>query len=163
MGSCIVDIQELSPAKRQEVIEKLRFFLKEDTQAIKLVLELLFVGHLWDDLIDKDKPRTDAEINQAFTFALGEIPTNQYFSAVYPLIRNAIGLWEIANTLENGDMDNKTTAFLIRNALMEVIFFIMYLIGGPAWIAEQGANFWQYFGQGLHKKLLEYYQEVDHA
>lgn len=158
-----MDVYELTSERRQEVLEKLRFFLKDDTQAIKLVLELLFIGHLWDDLIDKDKPRTDAEINQAFSFALGEIPVNKYFTAVYPLVRNAIGLWETANQLEKGTIDEQTTAFLIRNALMEVIFFLMFLIGGSAWISEQGAEFWRYFGQGIHSKLLEFYEEMKHA
>ena len=158
-----MDILELTSDRRQEVLEKLGYFLKGDQQAIKLCIELLFIGHLWDDLIDKDKPRTDQEINQAFTWALGEIPINPYFPGVYHLIRNAINQWQSANELASGNEDEKLMSFLIRNALMEVVHYMMFLVGGPQWIQDNGADFWRYFSQGMAGQYQGFLKEAENA
>ena len=158
-----MDVFELTSERRKEVLEKLAYFLKDDQAAIKLCVELLFVGHLWDDLVDKDKVRTDADINQAFTWALGEIPINPYFPGVYHLIRNAICQWESANALMGGTEDENLMSFLIRNALMEVVHYMMFLVGGPAWIQEKGPEFWRFFAQGMAGQYQKFLGEANHA
>lgn len=158
-----MDILALDTEQRQQVVEKLRYFYKGDELAVSLVIDLLFIGHLWDDLIDQDKPRTADDINRAFTMALGELPLNPYFPAVYHLIRNAMCQWEAANQLMTGNDDEKLMGFLIRNALMEIVFYMMFLTGGPAWIRENGPDFWKYFSQGMDNQFKNYLLECKNA
>jgi hypothetical protein len=63
----------------REVFDALTEYLKDDTNARKLVIDLLFVGHLWDDLIDKDLERTDEDINRAFRTMLVDNQLNPFY------------------------------------------------------------------------------------
>jgi len=158
-----MDIFELSGKNRKAVLDKFKYFYKGDDNAIKLAIDLLFIGHLWDDLVDKDKIRTDADINQAFTLALGEIPLNPYFPAVYHMIRNAIIQWECSNILAKGNDDEKLTGFLIRNALMEIVHYLIFLVGGQDWAREHGPDFWRLLSQGITKTYHGYLGEFENA
>jgi hypothetical protein len=158
-----MDIFELSEENRLQVVAKLNHFYQQDQYAVKMAVELLFIGHLWDDLVDRDKVRTDEDINNAFTIALGELPINPYFPAVYHMIRNAICQWECANAIAGESPDTNLTSFLIRNALLEIVHYLIFLVGGPAWMKEQGADFWRFFGQGMAKQYDGFLKEVKHA
>jgi hypothetical protein len=158
-----MDIFAYDQETREQVVDKLTYFLKGDENALRLLIDVLFVGHLWDDLVDRDKPRSNEEISKAFTLALGEIPLNPYYPAVYHLLRNAMGQWETANELAHGTEDDKLISFLIRNALMEVATYLMFLVGGQEWLRAEGANFWRYFGKGMAAKYQEFLGEVENA
>jgi hypothetical protein len=133
----------------EETFAKLTGFLKGDVNAIKLCIDLMYLGHFWDDLIDKDLVRSDEEINQAFLLSLGDIPMNPFYQAfqiqLAPLMMSASLLWLDSTKLERGDNDSKLTAFCIRNALLNLIHFCMFLVGGVAWVREQGPEFWKTF------------------
>ncbi len=158
-----MDIIELSAEQQETVLKRLRYFYKNDENALKLAVQLLFIGHLWDDMVDKDKKRSDQEINDAFTFALGEIPLNPYYPAVYHMIRNAMIQWECSNVLVNGTDDDKFTGFLIRNALMEIVHYLIFLVGGQEWAREQGPNLWKLIASGMTIKYQEYLREFKNA
>jgi hypothetical protein len=146
---------------KKEQLEELVFLLKHDRDAIKYVLDILYAGHLWDDLIDKDRIRTDAEINQAFRVALGDIPTNPFFQkfglALAPLQMSASLLWLDSVKLEKGDENDRMAAFIMRNALAGVVHYCMFLVGGIDWVMEHGHRLWQIFN--LYDKWAEFKQE----
>ena len=129
--------------------EKLALFLKNDVNAVKFCVGLMFLGHLVDDIIDKDVERTDEEINQAFLLALGELPMNPFYQAfqvqLAPMMMSTCLLWLNSNILERGNRDDRLTAFCIRNSLLNLIHFCMFLLGGTAWVREQGPAFWRTF------------------
>jgi hypothetical protein len=158
-----MDIFELSPENQENVLKSLRYFYKNDDNALKLAVQLLFIGHLWDDLVDGDKQRNEREINDAFTVALGEIPLNPYFPAIYHMMRNAMIQWECSNILAHGHDDNKFTGFLIRNSLMEVVHYLIFLVGGQDWAREQGPKFWQLISGNMQEKYWDYLREFEDA
>jgi hypothetical protein len=57
--------------------EKLAWF-GGNTDALNLFHHLVELIHIWDDLIDKDKPVSDEQINKAFLIALVYMPSNPF-------------------------------------------------------------------------------------
>jgi hypothetical protein len=144
----------------EETFKKLTMFLKNDVNAIKLCIDLMFLGHYWDDCIDKDVERTDEDINQAFILSLGEIPMNPFYQAyqiqLAPMMMSASLLWLNSTDLEHGTNDEKLTSFCIRNALLNLIHFCMFLVGGVSWVREHGPDFWRTFAltENLYQQFL---------
>ena len=139
----------------REMFDFLVFAMRGDRNAVNLCIDMLFVGHLWDDLIDGDVQRDPEDINSAFLKALGEIPLNPVYIAnqyqLAPQMLNVSLMWLASNELEQGTGNERFTAFMIRNGLLSIIHYIMVLIGGIAWARENSAAFWRTFGLTLDK------------
>jgi hypothetical protein len=163
----MADLREMTPEVREAFLERLDYFLKGDPYAQKFCLDLLYIAHLWDDLIDQDKPRTGEDISLAFTKALMDLPSNPFYQAhfqmLWALVTNALLQWKDANALMEGNRDHRLMSFILRNALFSVIYFSMYLIGKEEWVAEHGVEFWSFFCQGLAGKFEQDIKEADHA
>ena len=144
-----------------ETFEKLALFLKNDVNAVKFCVGLMFLGHFWDDLIDKDVQRSDEDINQAFIFSIGDMPLNPFYQAfqtqLAPMMMSASLLWLNSNDLEHGTNDEKLTAFCIRNVLLNIIHYCMFIVGGTSWVREQGPEFWRTFAltEDLYQEFLK--------
>lgn len=145
----------------QHQLDELIFLMKGDKSAVKYVLDVLYVGHLCDDLFDKDRYRTSDEINSAFRIALGDIPMNPFFQAfgqhLAPMQLSAMLLWVDSTKLEKGNDNDKMAAFIMRNALANIVHYCLFLVGGLEWQQENGARIWQIFS--LHDKWIEFKQE----
>jgi hypothetical protein len=145
-----------------ESLDKLTYFLKGDKNAVELCLNLMFVGHLLDDLIDRDVERTPEEIKQAFRILMVDNVNNPFYQAfrdkLDPLMGSAIMLWFDSTSLERGNADEKLTAFCIRNALLQVIHSCILYIGGPQWLIDMGPQFWRTFLL-TNQKYSEFLQE----
>jgi len=119
-------------------------FMRGDQDAVNLCLHLAELSHLYDDLIDRDKPIDDATVHRAMWLALSEIPDNpfyqKWFFQLQPLLVSSIINWRIANQLERNqdDLRAREIAHVTRYALADVILAIAYLIGGEGWVEEIG-------------------------
>jgi hypothetical protein len=151
------------PLTEQE-LESLVFLLKGNKHALKLVLDMLWVGHLWDDLIDGDVPRSPEDINAAFIKAFREIPNNPFFVGLPErsrfqlegLLISAAMQYRDATQLEMGDQGDRFVAFIIRNAVLAFIHYLIALVGGDEWIKEHGPDFWRFFGtRDNYKEFVE--------
>ena len=58
----------------EDRIQKLQGILLENRDAALFVAMVFRVFHAWDDLIDRDVPLADDEINMAFYLAMVQIP-----------------------------------------------------------------------------------------
>lgn len=123
-------------------IEFLTFAMRGDMDAVGLVLSVVKITDVWDNLVDKDKPVSDEEINQAFWLALVEIPKNPAFRRyqldVTTVISTGIINWHVANKLQNGDDHAKQIAHVIRYSISDITLYLASAIGGPEWAAEVG-------------------------
>ena len=136
-----------------EEVELLLFLLKDNKAALKLVLDILWVGHVWDDLVDCDVVRSRDEINEAFIKAFRDIPNNEFYLSLPPvfmqqlngLIISASLQYRDSTKLELGDKDERLAGLLIRNAILPIIHYIMGLVGGPDWVDEHGLTLWKTF------------------
>jgi hypothetical protein len=104
-------------------------------------LSMFFVVcHLWDDLIDKDKPRSDDHINHAFWIAFIDIPRNRYYkqfqSEIQPLMAVSIQEWFTANKLEAGN--RRDIAYTLRCSIVSLIHQAAEICGGYEWALKVG-------------------------
>lgn len=113
--------------------------MRENEDATRFCEQILFVAHLWDDLVDGDEAGTD-RINRAFWTALVDLPGNPFYQRHYahlaPVIRRAAGDWMDANDLEKGASHDRSLAFVLRDAVHGVIIEAAYLVGGYDWMRE---------------------------
>jgi ubiquinone/menaquinone biosynthesis C-methylase UbiE len=137
--------------------------LKGNEDAIRLVNHWHKVLHLWDDLIDGDKTITRNQVNDAFTIALVDIPSNPFFQAnsdqLLPLLSSGITSWHAANVMErNGCRELIAQAHMHRIQIGAVFIACAQIIGGRDWAVEVGPLMWQ-LTQG--DRLKDYTHEVE--
>ena len=153
----------MTPEEKNTFID----FFQGNVDAANLCADLLYVAHLWDDLIDKDKTRTDDEINAAFLKIFGAIPFNPFYQQnagfLAPQIHNASLVWLDSNVLQTGNENDKFLAFMIRNALLNVCHFCMLLIGGEEYTLKKGPEFWRFVGNTYSDIYRDFLKEVHHA
>lgn len=118
-------------------------FLLGNAEAIQFVVRVFRALHVWDDLIDRDKPLTDDEINSVFWDLLVVLPTDPFYTRNIALLNstlvNAIVNWHIANKLEReGDDKDKSIAFILRGAYIDILSASAFVVGGMEWIKAVG-------------------------
>lgn len=159
----MTDDREKELEQQKAFTEKLFYFFKGDEWAVRFCVDFVYICHLWDDLIDKDKDRTDQEINDAFRIALVDIPTNPFFAkhrqALCPIVLNIILRWQDANVLERGNDHDKHMAYMHRAGMLEIFNICAYLIGGPNWVYEVGPDMRRMY----EEKLEDFMEEMNHA
>jgi len=111
-----------------------RFMLGNEF-ATSLCLSLYHVMHVWDDLIDKDKPLQDEAINQAFFYVMGEMPVNPFFrthvDALSATLRTVMLSWIASTDLERGeDETGRDLAFGVRTSFVDFVMQCACLLGG---------------------------------
>jgi hypothetical protein len=121
--------------------------LKNNEGALALIRKFGQIAHTWDDLVDRDKPVSDAEISSAFVQALIELPLNsfyaEHFLRLQEIMLNSITNWRIANELErqekpqDGDL---TIAFVIRSSYIDMVVQCALLLGGLEWAVQCGVE-----------------------
>lgn len=116
-------------------------FLQGNKEATDFVCDMFVVLHIWDDLIDKDKELTDAEIHYAFWLALMQLPCNPFyirnFNTLQPILANSIINWQAANKMENeGSTKDEAIAFILRGAYTDLLTMSAYLVGGLSWVTQ---------------------------
>ena len=146
---------------QHKLVDKLFVWLKGNEQAVRFCIDLTYIAHLWDDLVDKDKERTDDEINTAFRIALVDIPVNPFYldniSELRPLMMNAILQWQDANYLEiKGDYHDQHMAYMLRASFLQIFNYCAYLCGGPDWIKEIGPEMRRIYEEDLFEYLKEF-------
>jgi len=118
-------------------------FLLNNVEAIQFVVRVFRALHVWDDLIDRDKALTDDEINSVFWDLLVVLPTDPFYVRNIALLNstlvNAIINWHIANKLEReGDEKDKSVAFVLRGAYIDILSAAAFVVGGMQWVQEVG-------------------------
>lgn len=118
--------------------ERIRKFVRGDEQAYEFLMSIHRIVDTWDDLIDKDKPISDDEINNAFHMALIGIPRNPFYRANFallnPLLESAIVDWHTANVLEKrGDEVSLREAYVIRCSIYTLDIMSARILGGNDW------------------------------
>lgn len=97
--------------------------------ALNLFHNLVDLVHIWDDLIDKDKPVSDAEITRAFLTALVYIPANPFYrtieAQVLPMWITSAAAFEVANKFEKDkDPHGVEIAHNLRYAAGHVVVYM---------------------------------------
>ena len=146
----------------QEMFDCLTHFLKGNGPAVNFCIDLIYLSHLIDDLVDRDFDRDVEDIKKGFRILIVDQQMNPFYQAfrgaLDPLLTSAFMLWLDSTYLEAGGVSERFTAFMIRNDILKVIHHCIMLLGGPQWAQEQGPEFWRVFGI-KEEKLVEFQGE----
>ena len=117
---------------------------KNDQNALNYVLMIVKIADVWDNLIDRDNPVSDAQINQAFRWLAVDIPRNPFYRAycdtLLPVVESGILNWMIANRMEEdaGNTRSLEIAHVIRYSIADVLLMVARICGGAEWAVEVG-------------------------
>ena len=100
-----------------------------DTDALNMFYTIADLANIWDDLIDRDKPVSDIDVNRAFLSALVYLPANPFYSRiqtqVLPLWMAVISAYETANKFETDkDEHGLEIAHNLRYATGHIVVFM---------------------------------------
>ena len=117
------------------------FAFVPNESAVDFLDGMIGIAHLWDDLIDRDKPVTDDAINQAFWFMLVDLPRNEFyqahFNALNPIVMVSFMNWQAATLMERaGTNDDKHIAFILRSAYVDLVTQCALIVGGKDWASK---------------------------
>lgn len=104
--------------------------------AERFVCEACEAIHFWDDLIDKDKPLDDDEINNALDGLFFRLPMNsfykQYEYLLHPILMASIYNWQAATRMErNPQNDNDLyISYILRSSCADLLSICAVIIHG---------------------------------
>jgi hypothetical protein len=116
--------------------------------ALNVYRMLVALVHTWDDLVDKDKPVTEAEINNAFLIALVYLPSNPVYRAIQdhaiPLWATIVMAYETANKFEREkDEQGLEIAHNLRYATGHLVSYIVETCVGHDMAKEIVPEVWK--------------------
>jgi len=124
--------------------------------ATQLALDMLYVVHVWDDLIDKD-PTTDKYINTAFRKLIYDIPCNPVMTQGLSLLwLNCYHQWLAANEFEDKATDDKLNkAYMLRASIYQLFNHIAMIVGGIDYAATISSDVYDLYGETLDNFIEE--------
>jgi len=130
-----------------------RWFKGNETAA-RFCADMTEIAHLWDDLVDADKPVSSTEADRICRKAVLEMPANEFyranFSFLHPIMVMAWGQWASANAMEarpiSGDREK---AYMLRASLYQLFHACAVLCGGLDWAAQIGPEIYRFYGESL--------------
>lgn len=104
--------------------------------------------HVWDDLVDKDNPVTETEINNAFLICLVYMPANPFYqkiqAAVLPMWITVVSAYQTANSFErNKDEHGIEIAHTLRYTAGNIIAYAVHVCVGQEKAAEIMPEVWK--------------------
>ena len=132
MNPVLKPVEELPwPASDEEMLA----LMAGDADALKMVRDIAFWSHVYDDLIDRDKPVSAEQIHMVMWKLLIALPMNPFYRAhetmIRPLVINGILNWHAANQIEqSGKLEELRIAHVIRHSIGDVGLLAMALAGG---------------------------------
>jgi hypothetical protein len=106
--------------------------------------------HLWDDLVDKDKPEntTESQINNAFLICLVYLQANPFYRSIQdqilPMWITVVSGYETANKFEKDkDEHGIEIAHTLRYAAGNILAYMVHVCVGPEKAKEILPELWK--------------------
>ena len=130
---------------RNSILDFVSERLPDQPDAVRMLNDLFRAMHTWDDLVDKDKPVSEADINGAFVALMVHIPANPYyqrhFAQLHPLISAATIDWLAANDMERtGAVLDREIAFVTRSNYAMLVLKVIEVCRGYGFAAVAAAD-----------------------
>lgn len=154
-----------------EHFERIAMSVLHDADAARFVSLIFGAAHLFDDLADRDKPVTPAEVLQAFRTLAVDLPANPFYRAhfeqLHPLLDVFILSWSTANAFEAGDDEEMLRiAYVIRSDYMNLVLRAAQILHGFDYaqrISPKLRELWHVEGWQGYLKSLEAQREAQGA
>jgi len=106
------------------------------------------LAHVWDDLVDKDKPVSEDAINEAFLICLVYMPSNSFYrhiqDVILPMWITVVSAYKTANQFEkNKDEHGVEIAHNLRYAAGNIIAYMVHVCVGPDKAAQYMPEIWK--------------------
>ena len=116
--------------------------------ALNMYQAFVDLAHVWDDLVDKDKPVSVEKINQAFLTCLVFLPANPFYRGIQdqilPMWLVVISAYETANFFEtNKDEHGVEIAHGLRYAVGNIIAYAIHVCIGMEKAKEVLPDMWK--------------------
>ena len=113
---------------------KLEWFNGND-HALQMYRMLVDLLHTWDDLVDKDKELSEAEINNSFLIALVYLPSNPFYrqiqDQILPMWTSVVSAYAVANQYErNKDEHGIEIAHTLRYTAGHIVSYMVLVCNG---------------------------------
>lgn len=117
--------------------------------------------HTWDDLVDKDRPKTEQEINNAFLICLVYLQANPFYKSiqeqVLPMWLTVVSAYETANKFEKDkDEHGIEIGHTLRYAAGHIVSYAVHVCVGPEKAREYLPDVWK---NVVHERFEEYRKE----
>lgn len=119
-----------------------------DPAGLAMYRILVDLAHVWDDLVDQDKPVAERDINMAFMACLVYLPMNPFYQriqqAVIPMWMTVVSAYEAANQFERDkDPHGLEIAHILRYAAGNIVSYGMMIALGPDKAREYIPEMWK--------------------
>ncbi len=116
--------------------------------ALAVFRMLVRLAHIWDDLVDKDRDKTEDEINEAFLIALVYLPNNPFYKMVEPYVLpmwiTVVSAYKTANSFERDkDEHGIEIAHNLRYSAGNIIAYMVHVCVGPVEAAKYMPEVWK--------------------
>ena len=116
--------------------------------ALNMYQAFVDLAHVWDDLVDKDKPVSVEKINQAFLTCLVFLPANPFYRGIQdqilPMWLVVVSAYETANFFEtNKDEHGVEIAHGLRYAVGNIIAYAIHVCVGMEKAKEVLPDMWK--------------------
>jgi hypothetical protein len=116
--------------------------------ALNLYHMFVDLAHTWDDLVDRDKPVSQDDINNAFLICLAYMPANPFYQqiqqAVLPMWLTVVSAYQTANKFEQDkDEHGLEIAHTLRYAAGNIIAYAVHVCVGPEKAKEILPEMWK--------------------
>lgn len=120
-----------------------------DQDALNMYRMMVDLSHLWDDLVDKDKAATEAEINNAFLICLVYLPLNPFYQRIQrdilPMWITVVSAYQTANKFQRDkDAHGIEIAHSLRYAAGNIVAFMVHACLGAEKAAEVLPEVWKH-------------------
>lgn len=141
-------------------IGKLEWF-GGNQDALNMYRAFAFLAHTWDDLVDKDVPVSEANINNAFLTALVYLPANPFYraiqEAILPMWLVVVSSYETANRYERDkDAHGIEIAHGLRYAAGNILAYAVHVCVGADKAREYLPEMWKAL---FHERFDTYRKE----
>lgn len=129
--------------------------------ALNMYRDFVDLLHTWDDLVDKDKPVSEVEINRAFLTCLVYLPANPFYrsiqEAILPMWVVVVSSYEAANKFEvDKDPHGIEISHGLRYAAGNIIAYAVHACVGAEKAREVLPEVWKAI---FHERFDEYRKE----
>ena len=106
------------------------------------------LAHVWDDLVDKDNPVTEDQINNAFLICLAYMPANPFYrhiqEQIMPMWLTVISAYEAGNKFEREkDEHGLEIAHTLRYAAGHIVSYMVHVCVGRDQAKEIMPEVWK--------------------
>jgi purine-cytosine permease-like protein len=128
-------------ANENVISERLEWF-GGNKDALEMFHMFIYLAHIWDDLVDKDKEVSEDAINKVFSICLIYLPLNNFYRQIQyqiiPMWITIISSYEAANKFERDkDQHGIEISHGLRYAAGNIIAYAIFVCVG----AEKAKDF----------------------